>query len=286
VPEHFNAPWHIAKSKGLFAEKGVEVEWTDYPGGTGDMCKALEQRDVDVAIMLTEGTLVKALQQPKIKIIGLYLSTPAIWGVHTGKESCKFEKIEEMKEEATFAISRMGSGSHLMAYVLAEQLGWPTDNLRFKEVGGLKGAIEELPKDGSLVFMWEKFTTLPQVVDGTFKRVGELLTPWPFFVIAVNADFIQEDGAREDFSNVLEVVKKEADAFKSGGQSTLDYVKEHYKIENDAASEWLSSVSWACELGIDMEMLANVGATLHRLDKIKTEDGSPPTTEALQATLA
>ncbi|KAJ1467296.1 hypothetical protein T484DRAFT_1859277 [Baffinella frigidus] len=55
VPEHFNTPWHIAKEKGLFAAAGVDVEWTDYPGGTGAMTKALNDNEVDVALLLTEG---------------------------------------------------------------------------------------------------------------------------------------------------------------------------------------------------------------------------------------
>ena len=33
VPEHFNAPWHIAKSRGLFEKAGVDFVWKDFPGG-------------------------------------------------------------------------------------------------------------------------------------------------------------------------------------------------------------------------------------------------------------
>jgi len=37
VPEHFNAPWHIASGKGCFKAHNVDVQWTEYPGGTGDV---------------------------------------------------------------------------------------------------------------------------------------------------------------------------------------------------------------------------------------------------------
>lgn len=53
VPEHFNTPWHLAKEKGLFSAAGVDLEWTDYPGGTGAMTKALNENETDLALLLT-----------------------------------------------------------------------------------------------------------------------------------------------------------------------------------------------------------------------------------------
>ena len=60
VPEHFNAPWHTAAKAGLFAERGIDVRWTDFPGGTGAMAKALRDGELDVAILLTEGIVAAA----------------------------------------------------------------------------------------------------------------------------------------------------------------------------------------------------------------------------------
>jgi hypothetical protein len=52
---HPGQPWYIAKQKGAFAAAGIELEYTDYPGGTGAMTKALNENALDVAILLTEG---------------------------------------------------------------------------------------------------------------------------------------------------------------------------------------------------------------------------------------
>jgi len=244
------------------------------------MYQALKEGTVDVAVMLTEGTLKFALEDPSIKIVGVYVASKAIWGVHAGKSSCSFDKIEDMKDETTFAISRFGSGSHLMAYVLAEKLRWSTNesDMRFEVVGNLQGAVAALPKKGNLVFMWEKFTTMPQVVDGTFKRVGELLTPWPFFLIAANAEFLQTGS--EELEKVAAIVQKECQLFKTGGESTIQYVNQHYHIQHDAVAEWLPSVSWACELKVDPLMLQEVGNTLARLGQIETA-----TNEQITATI-
>jgi len=271
----------ICFDRGCFKAHNVDVQWTEYPGGTGDMCKAVSKGDVDVAIMLTEGALVQALKDPKIKIVGVYVSTSAIWGIHAGAESCSQSDIKDMRDVATFAISRFGSGSHLMSFVLAESLGWKPDSLKFEVVGGLAGAREKLPEDGSLVFMWEKFTTLPCVVDGTFKRVGEFPTPWPFFIVAANADYLESSFARQDLQNVLKVVRDEANLFKNGGQETLDYIQKVYKIQPEAGAEWLKTVEWACSPVVDLDMLFRVGETLHRLGKIDSEKA--PTREEIES---
>lgn len=35
VPEHFNSPWHLGIQKGIFAKHKVEIEFKEYPEGTG-----------------------------------------------------------------------------------------------------------------------------------------------------------------------------------------------------------------------------------------------------------
>jgi len=274
----------LTKHRKKFNAQGIEVAWTDFPGGTGDMCKALSEKKVDVAIMLTEGALAHAMNHDKnVKLVGVYVSSSAIWGIHAGATSCPYVDIRNMKGKAVFAISRFGSGSHLMAYVMAASLGWNTkEQMHFKVVGGLKGAIEELPKDGSLVFMWEKFTTMPWVVDGVLKRIGEFPTPWPFFVIAAHKDFLEQEHAKDDLKKILDIVREQACNFKNGGEASFEYIKDRYKIEPHAAAEWMPSVTWACAPAIDIPMLEDVAKTLHELEKIQTESGNPPSAEEVQ----
>ena len=57
VPEHFNAPWHSAASKGAFTAAGLQIDWVDFPGGTGAMNKALRQGEIDVALAGGTATL-------------------------------------------------------------------------------------------------------------------------------------------------------------------------------------------------------------------------------------
>ncbi len=59
------------------------------------------------------------------------------------EQNLSFKSIEDL-EEATIAISRFGSGSHLMAIVNAYNQGWDVEKLKFKVIGNLQGGIDAL----------------------------------------------------------------------------------------------------------------------------------------------
>src|SRR5690606_21948799 len=101
------------------------------------------------------------------------------------------------------AISRFGSGSHLMSYVNAQVEGWNTANLDFEIVNNLEGAIEALKNGNADYFLWEHFTTKPIVDKGVFRRIADLPTPWPCFVIAVTNKILEQEYI---VKHILEVI--------------------------------------------------------------------------------
>jgi ABC-type nitrate/sulfonate/bicarbonate transport system substrate-binding protein len=64
------------------------------------------------------------------RLVGSYVSSPLNWAVITGKGT-RYQNIDDLKD-TTLGISRYGSGSQVMAYVMALQKGWPTDQLKFQ----------------------------------------------------------------------------------------------------------------------------------------------------------
>lgn len=282
VPEHFNAPWHLANDRGLFKARNLNVDWVNYPGGTGAMVSALHSGEVDVAILLTEGifkdialtvhkrkTDVSAnsdSEKNNPKLFGVYVASSLCWGVHTstGEHHDAINSVNDLKEKR-FAVSRLTSGSHLMTFVLADQLGWePTENeLRFEIVGNLNGARSSLKNDESDGFLWEKFTTKHLCDDGEFKRVGEVYTPWPCFSIAVRSEVLADAERVANLKSVLEIVQSVAFEFKENANNrTVEHVSEIYNNTEADAAEWLATVEWACEPKIKTEMLEKVGQTL------------------------
>ncbi len=63
------------------------MRWKDYYGGTGAMCKALRAKEIDLAVILTEGIITDIIGGNKSKIIQTFVKSPLIWGIHVAKDS-------------------------------------------------------------------------------------------------------------------------------------------------------------------------------------------------------
>ncbi|TYP98743.1 ABC-type nitrate/sulfonate/bicarbonate transport system substrate-binding protein [Tenacibaculum adriaticum] len=239
VPEHFNYPWYITLKNKEYTKKGINLRWQDFPGGTGDMCKALRSGDIDIAIVLTEGIIKDIINGNPSKITQTFVKSPLVWGIHVSAKS-KFKTIKDL-EHATVAISRFGSGSHLMAIVNAYNNGWDIEKLKFKVVGDIQGGINSLTNGDADYFMWEHFTTKPLVDDGTFRRVGDCPTPWPCFVVAVRNEVLENN--LEEVRTVLDIINNCTKDFKK--TEDLDKIlASRYEQKPEDVKEWLSITEW------------------------------------------
>lgn len=256
VPEHFNLPWHLAIEEGAFEERGIDLQWTDIPEGTGRMCQMLENKETDLAIILTEG-LVKSISEGNpAKIVQEYIASPLLWGIHVGAKS-EYRSIPELKNTKA-AISRFGSGSHLMAYVNAQNEGWNTGKLQFEVIDNLDGAVEALTNGNANYFMWEHFTTKPLVDKGIFRRLGDCPTPWPCFVIAATDKFLK--GNSSVLKHILEVINLYTAEFKQ--IPSIDRtLANRYEQQLEDIQEWLSLTRWS-QSQIDSQTLEKVQDTL------------------------
>jgi sulfonate transport system substrate-binding protein len=239
VPEHFNYPWYNTLKNKEYDKHEINLRWRDFPGGTGQMCKALRNGDVDIAIVLTEGIIKDIADGNPSKILQTYVKTPLIWGIHVAAKSV-FKKIKDL-EHATIAISRLGSGSHLMAIVNANNQGWDVSKLKFKVVDSLQGGIDTLNNGDADYFMWEHFTTKPLVDSGIFRRVGDCPTPWPCFVIAVRNEVLENNFY--EVKKVLEIINTETRDFKE--IKNLDKtLANRYEQQLEDIQEWLKITEW------------------------------------------
>lgn len=260
VPEHFNLPWQLALQKGAFEKASLAIRWKEYPGGTGAMTKDLRSGALDVAVLLTEGIVSDICQGNPSRIVAPYVVSPLIWGIHVPAASA-FQTVEEL-EGKRFAISRYGSGSHLMAFVHARQHGWNPQALKLVPVGDLSGARESFRKAESDAFMWEKAMTQPLVDQGAFRRVGECPTPWPCFVIAARREVIESQP--EALRKMLEVIRHESQAFKNS-PDVVALVGARYGIQPPDVSAWLAHTRWADGEGLSPDLLRHVMQTLLEL---------------------
>ena len=272
VPEHFNMPWHLAIDEGAFEERGIQLEWTEVPEGTGKMCELLKNEETDLAIILTEGIVKSITEGNKVKIVQEYIASPLLWGIHVDANS-SFKSLNDVKG-ATAAISRFGSGSHLMAYVQAKEMGWNPEKLKFNVVHTLEGAIESLSTANADYFMWERFTTKPLVDGGIFRHLGNCPTPWPCFVLVATDTFLSEN--RGLLKHIQAVINRYTEEFKRIPRidSTLSN-RYHQKLED--IQEWLQLTEWS-QTQLPETTLVKVQDTLKELNLI---DISIPASEIL-----
>lgn len=241
VPEHFNLPWYLTLKNKEYQEKNINLRWQDYHGGTGQMCKALRDGEVDMAVILTEGIIRDISNGNPCKIVQVFINSPLIWGIHVAKNS-EYTAISDLKGTKA-AISRYGSGSHLMAYVNAENQDWDTDkDLDFEVIKNLDGALKGLPEGKGDYFMWEKFTTKPYVDNGPFNIVGECPTPWPCFVIAVRDEVLDKNP--KAVKDILAIINASTKEFKD--IPSIDHmISNRYKQKIEDVREWLSLTDWS-----------------------------------------
>ena len=239
VPEHFNYPWYLTLKNKEYTEHNINLRWKDFPGGTGQMNAALRSSEIDIAIILTEGIIKDIGEGNPSKIVQTFVKSPLIWGIHVAQNS-SFKKISDL-ENATIAISRFGSGSHLMAIVNAYNNGWDLEKLTFKVVGDLEGGIAALSNGEADYFMWEHFTTKPLVDDNIFRRVGDCPTPWPCFVIAVRNEILEK--YPEKIKTILEIVNKKTSDFKQI-KNIDEILSNRYQQKLEDVQKWLSITEW------------------------------------------
>jgi ABC-type nitrate/sulfonate/bicarbonate transport system substrate-binding protein len=265
VPEHFNLPWHLCIEKGLFEDHNINLHWTDVPEGTGRLCQMLRDGETDIAVILTEGIIKDIAAGNPSKIVQVYVQSPLIWGIHVAAYS-PFETVADLENKIT-AISRYGSGSHLMAFVNAQNEGWDTANLRFEVINTLDGAVEALTAGTADYFMWERFMTKPIVDKGIFRRVGDCPTPWPSFVIAVRDEVLQADSAA--IGTVLDIINQMTAGFKEIEGITGILAQRYHQKKEDIA-EWLTLTQWS-QQNLGEGMLDAIQEQLADLNIINTK---------------
>ena len=265
VPEHFNLPWHLAIDNGEFEAQNINLQWTDVPEGTGKMCQMLREGETDIAVILTEGIIKDIAAGNNASIVQIYVQSPLIWGIHVDTKS-NFQNLADLENKKA-AISRLGSGSHLMSFVNAQNNHWDTNNLQFEIVNTIDGAVEALSEGKADYFMWERFMTKPLVDNGTFRRIADCPTPWPCFVIAVRNEVLEKKP--EIIATILKVINAKTTAFKD--IPNIDkIVATKFNQKTADIQEWLSLTEWS-QKNLDQKTFDKVQDQLFELKIIKNK---------------
>lgn len=259
VAEHFNMPWHLAIENNEFKKDNIDLVWKDFPGGTGAMSKALRSGELDVAVLLTEGIIKDIIDGNPSKIVQTYVNSPLLWGLHVGAES-NYNSVKELENKVS-AISRVGSGSQLFSVVNAKNNNWNVDNIEYQVVNNLVGAIDALTNESADYFLWEHFTAKPLVDNGTFRRLADIPSPWPCFVIAVRDEALANHP--DEIKSLLRVINNRLRQFSTLAKKEryIDTFAQLYNLEREDVKNWLIITEW------------NQGKSISRtlIDKVQNE---------------
>lgn len=257
VPEHFNLPWLLALESGQLDD--MKVSWQDQPGGTGQMLQKLASGELDVVSILTEGTVKAIADGLECIIIQVYVESPLQWGVFVPAASSFAEETE--LAYARIAISRHSSGSHLMAYIQAERMGWTPSPDRFVVVGDLDGAVAAFDAGDADLFLWDQFMTRPLVQAGRFRQLGVQPTPWPSFVIAARREVLLS--RTTEVGRVVDAVVDHAAGLEHR-DDRIELVSSRYDLDTDTAKAWFASTRFAPRSAMDPAIAPNILDTLSR----------------------
>lgn len=257
VPEHFNYPWKVAIENGSFSNIGLDVQWEDCAGGTGEMNSKLRNGDLDIAVVLTEGIIADIINGNPSMIAQKFIKSPLIWGIHTGANSSVIS--DTSFSELKFAISRPGSGSHLMASVEAKNRGITLRSDQFVEVGNIDGAVKSLNNGDADILLWEKFTTKPLVDARKLKHIGDTVTPWPCFMIAARQELLVKHPNM--VWNMLWIIRKVCRHFMNDDNAE-QIIADNYGLSLLDATTWFNKTEWEQDVFISKKMLNNVVNTL------------------------
>lgn len=257
VPEHYNFPWYSAIEDKDFESVGLNVSWKECWGGTGEMLNDIKEDNLDVIVALTEGVVKNILAEHNMKIIHVYVTSPLVWGVHTHFTS-HLSDLREIQGKK-FAISRINSGSHLMSKVHAQQKNFSIPDEDFIIINDIHGARKSLASGETDVFLWEKFTTKPFVDSGEFKRIGEVRTPWPCFVVAASTNFLENH--QDELELMLEVLLSKVDELLDN-LDTEQRIAQKFGLKVEDVELWFRDVRWNLSSEDNASILASVSNAL------------------------
>ncbi|KAF7312432.1 hypothetical protein MIND_00256700 [Mycena indigotica] len=269
VREHFSTPLLQLQE----ADQNQTFTLVECPSGTGQLIKRLageEEPEIDIAIALTDPLISGIANGSKAyKLCGSYVSTPLNWAVITGKDT-KFNSIADLKG-TTIGISRLGSGSQTMAYVMALQQGWPTNELKFKINNDIRGLIDSVNDGSTSAFMWEWFTTKPFVDAGEARFIGSVPTPWPSWLIAAHPS-----PARAPVDQVTAFMTKLSEYVRSFDSSPTraDVVKAKFGYPEEDIQAWLKTVAYPQDcLAIPTKVITDTLDVLEKAGVVKAPEG-------------
>jgi ABC-type nitrate/sulfonate/bicarbonate transport system substrate-binding protein len=247
------------------------------------MVTALQAGEIDIGVGLTEGWVAAlgkaqtAQSDAGFRIVGTYVETPLCWAISTGSQRTSLSSVADLQGKKV-GVSRIGSGSYVMSYVLADQQGWldtsstnppfPVEPLN--TFANLRNGVNDSTAD---FFMWEHFTSKRYYDNGEIKRIGEIYTPWSSWKIVAKNSLVDSEktsGAsksllKDELKDVLDKINQGVKHFENNQEEAVQYISENLDYSEEDAREWLKTVRFAKDVrGVDTTVVEKTVGVLKK----------------------
>jgi ABC-type nitrate/sulfonate/bicarbonate transport system substrate-binding protein len=183
------------------------------------------------------------------------------WAISTGSKRAEISSVSSLKG-SKIGISRLGSGSQVMGYVLADQQGWlsPTskeapysDFVILNNFANLRSAVNDGTAD---FFMWEHFTSKRYYDSGEIRRVGEIYTPWSSWKIVASTSLLPGGKPDPRIADLFTKLDKGIKHFDAHHDEAVKYISTHLDYSEEDAREWLKTVRFSNKTeGVDLKVV-------------------------------
>jgi len=150
-----------------------------------------------------------------------------------------------------------------MSYVLADQHGWlessksPFEVIPLGDFAALRQGVNAGNK--AEFFMWEHFTTKKFYDNGELKRVGEIYTPWPSWMIAAR------DAKDKRLEVMAERINQGVTWFHEQRQESIDHISSAMEYSKEDAHSWMKTVEFSKNVrGVDPLVIEKTIQTLQK----------------------
>jgi ABC-type nitrate/sulfonate/bicarbonate transport system substrate-binding protein len=246
IPEHFSTPLFLSEKYGYFGD--IEVKFVPVIEGTGRLIALLNSGEIDIAIGLTEGFVADiAKGNETYQLVDTYVESPLCWAISTGSNRDELTEARQL-DGKKIGVSRIGSGSYIMSFVLGHKLDFKKE-LTFEPLNNFQNLRQSVNDSTTDAFMWEHFTSKKYYDNGEIKKIGEIYTPWPSWVITVNRKLMKESPGL--ISQFVGGINKGIDHFNNNHDEAIQWIADNLDYTKEDATEWLPTVRFNNGVGIN-----------------------------------
>lgn len=198
------------------------------------------------------------------------------WAISTGAKRPEITSVSSLAG-SRIGVSRIGSGSYVMGFVLADQQHWLSsaspyaDTVVLNTFDKLRDAVNSGDAD---FFMWEHFTSKRYYDSGEIRRVGDIYTPWSSWKIVASTALTQGSAVDERVSDLFAKLDLGVKHFNENQEEAVQYISTNLDYSEADAREWLETVKFPARTeGVKPEVVEECVSILRKAGVLKEGKG-------------